>query len=486
MQPEYSPEYLRKLKEEKLRRKQEEKYRYYTPIGKVEEFYDKLFSGDYLTGLLSAANGIGKTTAMINALCHLFWPCENEYFQQPLMIDWPFLKKGRIVSDSTTITETIIPMIKEWFPPGSYTLSKRGKHYESHCQIHDSEWEFDLMTYNQEVTEFESANLGWCFFDEPPDKPIYIATVARMRRGGIIGIFATPLSNTGAWMHDEIVANKDIAKAKYSFSITATVFDASIAKGVRGFLKMEDIRRMIAQYDDEDKHARIFGKFQHLVGLVFKKFEPTVHVITPFHMREEDYVVVELIDPHPRNPDAVLWVAKGRNDIWYVIDELFMKGRTGEIAERIKEKREGKRIVAYIGDPSMFTKDKHDDRALAEDFGEYDLFYTPGSKRRTDAIRRIKDALNWKKKGDTWEISPVLFIFDRCRRLIWEMQHWQWSEWSAKARVNKDRKEKPVDKDDHEIENLGRALLANVPFEEMERYVPEPNTALIDSNDPYD
>jgi len=60
------------------------------------------------------------------------------------------------------------------------------------------------MTYDQSLTEFESATLGWCYFDEPPPLAIFKATVARMRRGGIIFIGATPLTGS-AWMYDNLV-----------------------------------------------------------------------------------------------------------------------------------------------------------------------------------------------------------------------------------------------------------------------------------------
>lgn len=453
----------RKLKEEKLRRYRDEKYRYYIPIGKVEEFLNQLFSGEYLTGLLSAANGIGKTTAEVVSVAHLIWPCGNEFFQQPLMLNWPYLKRIRIISDTTTITQTIIPAIKEWFPKGKYTMEKRGKPYESYITT-DNGWIIDLMTYNQDITEFESANLGLALFDEPPEKPFYIATVARMRKGGLIGIYATPLSKDGAWMYDEIVANKDAAKARYSFHTTATVFDASIAKGVRGFLRTEDIKRMISQYDDEDKQARIFGKFQHLVGLVFKKWDRKIHVIEPFHMSERDYVWVEAIDSHPRNPDGGLWVAIDRKGRMFVTDELYQSGTTGELAERVKERRDGKRMDKYLLEPAGFNVDQHTGRSLASDLMEYGLFYEPASKRRSDAIRAIKDALDYRVEGGDYIKKPMLFVFDRCQRLIWEVEHWQWDEWRGATSHRKSPKESAVDKDDHLIECLGRILLANVMF----------------------
>ena len=79
--------------------------------------------------------------------------------------------------------------------------------YECHWST-DTGFSFDIMTYDQAVKEFESATLGWAWFDEPPPFAIYKATVARMRLGGLIFITETPLTGS-AWMFDNLVASPD-------------------------------------------------------------------------------------------------------------------------------------------------------------------------------------------------------------------------------------------------------------------------------------
>lgn len=180
-----------------------EKYRFFVPNGKAEEFIDRVGENKYFVSLFSAANGVGKTATGVNILANMFWPCGNPYFQQPMFTDYPFpLKKGRIVSDSTTIAEAIIPEMKKWFPNDKYVTSKKGKNYEYNWKTNTG-FDFDLMTYNQSLSEFESVNLSWAYFDEPPPEAIYKATVSRMRRGGFIFIAATPLMGS-AWMYDKI------------------------------------------------------------------------------------------------------------------------------------------------------------------------------------------------------------------------------------------------------------------------------------------
>ncbi len=450
-----------KLVAEAVRRYKFEKYRYFVPIRKTEIFINRLFSGKYFIGLLSAANGIGKTTAAVNILAHLFWPVGNKFFQAPLFKNWPFLKKGRIVSDPTTVQETIIPALEEWFPAGRYSFEKKGKNYEYSWKT-DTGWEFTIMTYEQDVKEFESATLGWAWFDEPPPKAIFDATVARMRRGGLIWITATPLSGS-AWMFDEIVANQD-AEGKWRFFVEAELEDACEEHGERGFLKHEDILKMISQYDQDELAPRVFGKFKHLSGLVFKKFNPNVHVIKPFQINSSDFAVFEALDPHPRNPDAVMWVAVDRQGRKFVVDELYENLTIEELAEKIKRKASNFRVVKRIADPAAFVKDQHSGYSLADKLAEFGLYYEPGSKERTQAIQLIKNDLDYAFAAGEFIKQPMLFVFETCKRTIWEFQHWQWEEWRGKAAERKNPREKPQDKDDHMMENLGRILLANPKF----------------------
>jgi len=163
--------------------------------------------------LFSAGNGVGKSCAGANMLAHILYGSSgNKFFDYPLYNDFPYPKQGRIISDPTTISQTIIPELKIWLPPGRYTTNKGGKNFESKWQT-DSGFKFDLMTYEQGVKEFESSTLGFAWFDEPPPLAIFKATVARMRLGGVIFITATPLTGS-AWLYDQLVMHPDTKKVE--------------------------------------------------------------------------------------------------------------------------------------------------------------------------------------------------------------------------------------------------------------------------------
>ena len=51
--------------------------------------------------------------------------------------------------------------------------------------------------------------------------------------------------------------------------------------------------------------------------MIFKNWDRKIHVIPPFNVTMRDYTVYEFLDVHPRNPDAVMWVAVDRKQVCY-------------------------------------------------------------------------------------------------------------------------------------------------------------------------
>lgn len=198
---------LRTFQLEKLRRLQNERYRFYTPNGKAETFIRIVGEDKHFINLFIAANGVGKTACECNLMANICFEPHKPWFDYPLYNNWPYIKKGRIISDPTTVTKTIVPELHKWFPQGRYTTSKESKQFDSLWRT-DTGFEFDIMTYEQDVKEFESATLGFALFDEPPPEDIFKATISRMRRGGIIIVGFTPLQGS-AFFYDQYVTSSD-------------------------------------------------------------------------------------------------------------------------------------------------------------------------------------------------------------------------------------------------------------------------------------
>lgn len=484
----------REVLEELAFRAECEKYRFYEPNGKCNEFLTSVGDGKFFIVFFSAANGVGKTCVASNVVAHLIWGDEsdNPWFDHPLFKNYPFPKKGRIVSAPTNIEKNVIPSLKEWLPEGRYRARKGNKKFESIWET-DKGHSFEIMTYEQSPKEFEGPTLGWVWFDEPPSEEIFKACISRLRKGGIMFITATPL-NGSAWMYDILVARNDVAGSQDELAgklishIQADVEAACIEHGVRGHLEHAHIEQMVAMYSDDDKQARVHGKFQHLVGLRYKRFSRHIHVIKPFPINLNDYTVYEALDPHPRNPDAVVWLAVDRKGRKFIIDELYLKceGGTKELAERILNKASNYRIERRIIDPSAFIEDQHTQQSLAGNLLKLDLNYVAATKARTASDRRIEDGLAYQKitVGDheEWIKEPEFYVFDHCTRVIWEFEHYRWAEWKGTSSEDHDPKQKTLDKDDHMIECIGRLLYQEPIFIEPPRFNQQDEDA---SYDPY-
>lgn len=479
---------LRKLKEEQYNRLKNQPHRYYVPIGKGQEFIDKVSSGENITILLEAANGIGKTMLMANILANLFWPVKNKHFQGKLFQEWKYPKHGRIVSDPNTVKETIIPMLKQVFPKGRYsekvTVSKDGKSFESHWST-DTGWDFNIMTYEQEVKEFESATLGFVWCDEPPPQAIYNANYARLRMGGVIFITETPLSGS-QWLYDDFIElSEEKRKEQGKAIVQAEIEDACKEHGVNGFLEHQQIERMVQGYDVDERQARAFGKHAHLSGLIFKKWNEGIHIIPPFKLEEDYWLVVHALDPHPRVNDAGLWVAFGIDRRVIVCDELWFEGSTEELAIHIKGINKNYRMSPHmLIDPSSDVVDKHTGHSLRGDLKIEGLDYELGSKSRTEATRVIKDKINFIYRNGLFIKKPELYSFETNEHFNFEMKHWQWEDWQGKSAAYKTLKEKPVDKNDHFIECLGRILLSGLHYETPIRYNEDHSSSTLNV-DPY-
>ena len=174
-------ENLKSLYESLETRKKLNPANYYVPNGKIEEFIKIVGKGTFISALI-AGNGVGKSCAGVNIIANLiFDDVKNKYFDYPIFRKFPFSeKRGRIISDPTTIQQTLIPELKKWFPLNKYVTSKAGKGYEYNWMT-NSNHKFDILTYEQEIKEFESATLSWVWFDEPPPLAIYKASIARLR-----------------------------------------------------------------------------------------------------------------------------------------------------------------------------------------------------------------------------------------------------------------------------------------------------------------
>ena len=424
-----------------------------------------------MVNIFCGGNGTSKTTTLVNLVANICWDPNKDWFDYPIFHEWPHLKDIRIISDPTTIADKMVSEMKKWFPRGKYKTFKEKRSYE-YRWVTDTGFTITLMSYEQDLKEFESVDLGLVLFDEPPPERIFNASLARLRLGGKAAAFMTPLASA-AYIFENFIEGFDEGyhDENRAFYIYADVEDNCKQHGKRGFLEHKHIEQIADLYEEDEKEARLHGRFMGLIGLIYKDFDPRKHVLPDISETALDWVrgtwrVYWAIDQHPVTPTHVMFMAILSNGQKVVIDEIFagktIEELTSEIIDKFKKfKKMGGRI-ARVGliDASSVIEDKlRGKESVINDFVKafrklgYDYTLTKASKDRD----RGEDLVKQEFKGT---VNPNLYI---CKMKQVQGKLLGNTLWEIK-RYGKNPKDptKRMDKDDHAMECLYRLVIANL------------------------
>ena len=320
----------------------------------------------------------------------------------------------------------------------------------THIQLKNNST-IDLQSYDQPVELFESADYDWVHFDEPPPRPIWIAVKRGLTdRMGRAWFTMTPLSE--AWIFDELMSREDV------FKIYFDIWDN------RGYgLTEESIKEFEKHLTEDEKEARIHGRFFHLSGLIYKLYGP-VNRIKRIPI-DRHWGMWFHVDTHPRTPHHAVWMAVLPDGKLFVCGELKnfdSSNRVAPFAEAIKEyemtvlKRRGDEIVRLIEPGSSTPNPTKDGLSIKDEFEEHGIYCRPGSKNRDAGILRLQNALQFDPTLGTY---PNIYFFNDLSGIDYEMTHYVWDDWAQKAAWGRTDKQKPKDRDDHFIEGIHRILL---------------------------
>jgi hypothetical protein len=335
-------------------------------------------SGDYpMTMVMTGGNGAGKTT--IPAAVVLAGVCLGPEFVNPdFCSHYQFFHdmkakrqsgkgiKVRIVCDGEDMSEggSFYEGIREWVPCATFH-GKKGTHYS---QVKIGDVTIDVKTFQQDIRAHAGPNLDLILMNEPCPQDVWNENIGRLRRGGYMMAFLTPLRGSG-YLFD--VINDEDADPANLFHYEMSIWDncedlnglksrlaaewltpqlalceGEEAKGAarerfekrierlgipsyadevetNGVLKAQKIIALIDSWyanNPDEVPARRDGKFIHVTGTIFKQFDAAVHVIEPVKLGD-DWVFMQTCDPHLAKQPFAMWTAQTPwNDI-YVIAE---------------------------------------------------------------------------------------------------------------------------------------------------------------------
>ncbi len=471
-----SPIKLAKLKTELKQIKDKNKCCYFVPCGTAEHFINQfkdytINQNNIYVNIYAGGNDTQKTTIAVNSIINFTLPQPvNPWFQTNFYKTFRKPTRGRIVADPKTIQEKIVPELKKWLPYGSYTSHKKGKIYESEFIIRETGCVFDLMTTEQDITDFESVDLDWLWNDEPSRYNIVTACLMRLRKSGYAMFTFTPLFTAGFMLDNFINKVDDNIKVTYSEAESNCKIH-----GIRGIRTHESIIEKMKFLNPLEYDARIKGKFMFSAGLKYPQFNKDIHFIEPFTYRDDknrldkNYIIVNVLDPHDRKPFALGWylVEIVKPYRCYVIEEYpkepyerisFDGKSTREYALLIKgvEERIGSSYIRF-GDPNYGNRHSRrgndEQRSIFEDLQEagnepgigIDLTYYDVSDNLQVGHKEVQDMLLWKKNENGELITfPRLYIWHGIYNHVYAMTHYRDKEIdpiTSKERICEDGKD---------------------------------------------
>lgn len=414
-------------------RAENERLDFYEPNLPIEKLISLVGSKDNLLYILSAANGVGKTVGLVSIAGAIMFGSSNRYFDYPLFKSWPHPKRLRIVSEPSQIEEggPIPTEIKKWWPRGRYQTFKDSKHYVKRYEA--GEFILEVLTYQQEAEQHEGANLGLVLFNEPPPEHLWTPNISRLRAGGIAVVGMTPLTEAG-WFFDKVVPRHQ------DFIVYGDVETACRQHGTRGHLEHEQIQKMIAEYDPEEREARIEGKAMYLKGLIFKTFNPQVHILKDTLLPPSNATIYQVVDPHTDKPFAIIWAfVDARGDV-FVYDEWpnqdFYKWRNCQLTipdykKIFQDKEQGLIVHKRIID-RHFSEVTHlkgmTRKTLRDDFREAGVDFMPSYQAKEEmdvGIAKVREYLRYNpdRPIDTLN-KPKIFINKHCQNTIKSLSRW--------------------------------------------------------------
>jgi len=308
--------------------------------------------------------------------------------------------------------------------------------------------------------KFQGTSLDFVWFDEEPPEDIYNECKMRVldKCGDIFGTM-TPLKGQ-TYIYDQVYLNSQG---------DPEIFSLFMEWADNPYLSESELKRLTSSMSEEELLARRYGKFlSSNRGMVYKEFDPSIHVIEPFDIPHEYYDQIS-IDPGLNNPLSAHFYAVDYDNNIYVIAEHFEAERDVEYhARKIKEiaselgwpKRRDGKLEALI-DSAANQKTLSSSKSVSELFFENGIAVNPKvNKDLFTGINRVKSYLK------NAEGVSKLFIFASCTNLIRELKSYYWG--------NGDN---PVKYDDHALDELRYYIMSR-----PENQKPEPVKTEIQKN----
>lgn len=378
------------------------------------------------TVVFQGAERTGKTT-LFGVLIDAFANGRQAWDKQKTVLGDRPVKIRILATDWRKHVDGVItPCLEKYLQQGSYQTPTKNTTGSQDRYLFKNGSRIDIVTHGEDTRDQRGWDGDVLMIDEPCPRDKFTANMRGLvDRGGICIITMTDVGQE-PWVLDELVCNPDPKIG----AIT------EVAMRRNKYLREEDILSYEKLLTTDEAQSRIYGKWSNFTGTILQEFNKDIHILKPEEqfLIPSDWLVVPIVDIHPRKEQAIGFYTASPSGMNYVVDEIWEHIHPREIAEQIIEKKKTNRWrmkVAYIDPLSK------GDSAYIHNVNPYaeNSFYTIERILRKDGIRlevacKDKNAgiLNLKKWLMGPNKIPSLFFFPNCRRHIWEIMRWNYDK----------------------------------------------------------
>ncbi len=336
-----------------------------------------------------------------------------------------------------------------------------------------------LKVGHDQTSVFELGAFAGALCDEHPPRQVWLG----IKRGLVSGmsnwgwgkaiIAATP--EDCGWILNDIYAQSYLqgGDERSFFAMEFTIWDNP------GNTE-QAIHEMSVGLTEEERQARLYGRFPQFTGRVYGDFDENMHVVSdwdPLLMADgetpSDWPVICAIDPHDRRPPFITWAAISPHGDFYFVDEYPNRdyekiardaGGFDDWKQVIEEKEAGfpggaARVLWRVMDPKFGRSSKAGTRlTIQEEMQRRGLYFRTdflhdNAVLLTTGHRAVKGLLAIPDRDqELSEINrPKLFVKNTCRNILWGFHNY----------IHKDGKEVP--------EETGKDSMDDVRFTVMAR-----------------
>lgn len=373
--------------------------------------------------VVTAGNGYGKTALGVNTMLYAvkgYDPIKKKYTKVPTV--------GVVVLDNPIkVKEVWLKEIAKWYNVSKIEQLKNGKPYVNEL-VFDNGSRVIFMFHDQEELVFESIEIDWAIYDEPPPRHVFIGLSRGQRTKNTHPwqlIIGTPIS--AAWIRTDLYEPwlKGEQPDVEFFRGETQQNEQNLAEGY--------IQRFSRLLSENEKRIRLAGEFFDLGGLALAHlFKDDIHIVKEFQTPQHWPCIVS-IDPHPQKKNVALLLAiDPRTNRKYAVKALAEKATAASFAESLHTWTSGFRVVDWVCD-SLGSADLTGGDGfksfiqVLKDYGIRVRATTYEEKKDEEWIERIKSALDIPLEADNFgEMLPNLRVFNTCQELIKDIKNVSW------------------------------------------------------------